>query len=92
MDKNIIFDKLRKVVHSVQTKEQLHVAIRYAERAAKCLQEDYLIGAHLDFALRTHPALLFKPFPPPATLYRPGGIQSKYYNLDADYLTGMLWQ
>ena len=35
MDRLKIYDKLRKVVHSVQTKEQLYVAIRYADRAAK---------------------------------------------------------
>lgn len=92
MDKKIIYDKLKKIVHSVQTKGQLTIALRYAERAAIATGNSYMTGAYLDFALRTHPTLLFEPFPPPVTEYLPGGFTRKYYNFDAEFLTGMLWQ
>lgn len=92
MDKKEIYDKMRSVILSVGTKEQLRTAIRYAQLVACNTGDNYKTGLHIDFALRCHPTLLFKPFPPPAINKGIGTCrEKKYYKLDPDFLTDMLW-
>jgi len=89
---NYFYDKMRKVVLSVQHKHQFLTALRYCERTAAATGDARKTIYHLNLALSMHPTILFNPMPPATSVtLSPGGGYIPNYKVDAKFLERMLW-
>ena len=91
MNKQLYFDKLRRVISSCKTSGQFKCALQYVKLVERTTGDNLMTTQYLYFALNCNDKLMFKSLPPIRVQFRNGRKIAKHYNLNPDFLFKLLW-